>query len=66
MMNSRPKTGQESCPKCGGNIYMDSDEHGWFEHCLQCGHTRDIEVIIAGNVNKLMKPNGPVNQCSND
>ncbi|MDD4858763.1 MAG: hypothetical protein PHR56_00955 [Dehalococcoidales bacterium] len=38
--------GQENCPKCGGSVYLDSDEHGWFMHCLQCGHTKDLEVIV--------------------
>ena len=26
------------CPKCGGNVYHDTDQYGWYEQCLQCGH----------------------------
>jgi len=33
------------CPKCGGNLYMDKDYHGWYEQCLQCAYMRDLEVI---------------------
>jgi ribosomal protein S27AE len=27
-----------SCPKCGGDIFLDIDEETWFDHCLQCGY----------------------------
>ena len=30
----------KSCPRCQGDIYLDKDEDGWREHCLQCGHIR--------------------------
>jgi transposase len=33
------------CPKCGGNLYMDKDYHGWYEQCLQCAYMRDLKVI---------------------
>jgi hypothetical protein len=33
------------CPKCGGNLYMDKDYHGWYEQCLQCGLMHDLELI---------------------
>jgi len=28
-----------SCPRCGGDIFMDTEEGDWFSHCLQCGFT---------------------------
>lgn len=34
------------CPKCGGNVYLDEDQHGWFEHCLQCGYTCDLQGVL--------------------
>ena len=37
---------RKRCPKCGGNILLNSDEHGWYEHCLQCSYTRDLEVVL--------------------
>jgi len=36
----------KNCPKCGGDVRIDRDEYGWFEQCLQCGHTRDLETIV--------------------
>jgi hypothetical protein len=33
------------CPKCGGNLYIDKDYHGWYEQCLQCAYMRDLKEI---------------------
>jgi len=30
----------KSCPKCGGDVFLDIDECIWFDHCLQCGYMR--------------------------
>jgi len=41
----------KGCPKCGGDIFLDIDEHIWFDHCLQCGYIRpssDIECPQCG------------------
>ena len=32
----------KSCPKCGGDIFLENDMIGWYEHCLQCGFNRDL------------------------
>ena len=34
------------CPKCGGNIFLEEDIFGCYEHCLQCGYDCDLENII--------------------
>jgi hypothetical protein len=34
------------CPRCGGNIYVDSDRFGWYEQCLQCGVTLYLDTVI--------------------
>jgi hypothetical protein len=34
------------CPKCGGTVYLDSDYNGFYEQCLQCGHMRDLGIVI--------------------
>jgi len=36
----------KSCPKCKGDVMVDRDEYGWYEHCLQCGHRRDMESLV--------------------
>ena len=34
------------CPKCrGNNVYLDSDEYGWYELCIQCGYHRDLQNL---------------------
>jgi len=33
------------CPKCGGNLYIDKDYHGWYEECLQCAYMKDLKVV---------------------
>jgi len=59
------------CPKCGGNLFLEEDSFGCYEHCLQCGYDGDTENIIgspgllalsetgkppAQNVSKLTRP----------
>lgn len=34
---------QAKCPKCGGSVYLDSDQFGWYEQCLQCGFISDLD-----------------------
>ncbi len=29
------------CTRCGGDVFMDTEEGDWFAHCLQCGYTGD-------------------------
>ncbi|HSW58665.1 MAG TPA: hypothetical protein VLH15_09695 [Dehalococcoidales bacterium] len=36
---------RKRCSKCGGNIFVDSDFHGWYEGCLQCGHTVNLAGV---------------------
>jgi ribosomal protein S27AE len=35
----------KQCPKCGGNIYLNTDYYGRYEQCLQCGYTRDLDAV---------------------
>lgn len=37
------------CPKCGGNVYLDNDYFGWYEECLQCGFTRNMQKVNRSN-----------------
>jgi Zn ribbon nucleic-acid-binding protein len=30
------------CPKCHGNLGVESDNYGTFESCVQCGYEKDI------------------------
>ncbi len=46
----------KSCPRCAGDVFVDADEYGWYEQCLQCSYRSEpqstIEVrekVIKGN-----------------
>lgn len=43
----------KSCPRCGGDIFIDKESQGWYEQCLQCGHLRNILGTI-----KVDQPGG--------
>jgi len=36
----------KSCPRCHGDVVIESDYHGWYEHCLQCGYEHDLPAIM--------------------
>jgi hypothetical protein len=35
----------KACPRCKGDVVSGHDQYGWFEECLQCGHTYDVETF---------------------
>ncbi len=37
----------KSCPRCAGDINADSDMHGMFLKCLQCGFSKDLSPEMA-------------------
>jgi hypothetical protein len=57
---------KRKCPKCGGNLYLDSDYCiegsfiSWYEEetCLQCGFICGAEIppkaVVAATVDRLM------------
>jgi hypothetical protein len=32
----------KSCPRCKGDVNVDSDSYGAYAKCLQCGFSRDM------------------------
>ena len=36
----------KACPRCGGDIFLDWEQHAWYEDCLQCGYTRVLQSIV--------------------
>jgi len=41
---------QRKCPKCGGSLYLDNDEFGWYEQCLQCGNQSDLRPVAKSEI----------------
>lgn len=39
----------KACPRCGGDCFIDRDRDGWYEQCLQCGHTLWLATLVHGN-----------------
>jgi len=35
----------KNCPRCKGGVYLEKDMYGWYEGCLQCGYSRDLDTI---------------------
>jgi hypothetical protein len=35
-----------ACSRCkNGEVFLDRDEYGWYECCLQCGYSRDLPSL---------------------
>ena len=32
----------KSCPRCNGDIFINKEADGRYEHCLLCGYVRDV------------------------
>lgn len=49
----------KSCPRCKGDLFLSSDEYGWYWECLQCGYVNylgETEVDIEpGETPKLLE-----------
>ncbi len=35
----------KNCPRCGGDVFLDSEEHIWYEQCLQCGYRHELRTV---------------------
>ena len=33
------------CPRCQGDVFLDSDLDGWYEKCLQCSYERELKIL---------------------
>ncbi len=36
----------KSCPRCDGDMFIDREQYGWYEDCIQCGYGRDLIDIV--------------------
>ncbi len=49
----------KSCPRCGGDLFIDKDLNNWYEQCLQCSYwheLRDIAEIEELSARREKKP----------
>ena len=48
------------CKRCGGNLYLECDEHGFYVSCIQCGavYEKFVEWGIKRSNSKLVVATG--------
>jgi hypothetical protein len=34
------------CPRCYGRLFIDNDEDGWYEQCLNCSYRHELKVSV--------------------
>ena len=34
----------KGCIRCGGDMFLDRDEYGWYEGCLRCGYRSELVI----------------------
>ena len=59
----------DRCPKCGGNLMVQSEPDGVYLQCLQCSHTRLLRAAATRRVpdakqlyrNRPLQPTGAAN-----
>jgi len=37
----------KSCPRCGGDLFIDREVDGLYEQCLQCGYLHPLPSEVA-------------------
>lgn len=44
-----------SCPKCGGTVFLEKDQYGLYKQCMQCSYIHDVNVLsnLEGNQENL-------------
>ncbi len=35
----------KSCPRCGGDMFVDTRLESWHEQCLQCSYERELKDL---------------------
>ncbi len=43
----------KGCGKCGGDLFLERDDSGWHEKCLQCGNCSDLRLMAEYREHKL-------------
>jgi hypothetical protein len=52
------------CPRCHGDVYIEKDNEGSYERCLQCGYVRQVTGIVGmyGKTPETTEEPGKANQ----
>ena len=53
-----------SCPRCKqGDVAIDRDYYGWYEYCVQCGYTKDLDSMSKPFRRQTVTPAKPVKRA---
>jgi hypothetical protein len=36
----------KNCPRCRGDMFLDSDMDGWYEQCMQCSYRKELKTLV--------------------
>ena len=50
----------KGCQKCGGDVFIERDEYGWYQECLQCGWRDELTVSFKTAGQPATKDKEPV------
>jgi ribosomal protein S27AE len=39
-----------SCPRCGGSLFVDRDMDGWYEQCINCSYRNELKLPAEFNL----------------
>jgi predicted nucleic acid-binding Zn-ribbon protein len=49
----------KGCIRCGGDLFVDRDEYGWYEGCLRCGYRGDLSIVANSKKQSTEKSREP-------
>ena len=35
----------KSCPRCGGDMFIERENKNWYQHCLQCSYRSELKNL---------------------
>jgi len=50
----------KGCQRCGGDVFIDKDEYGWYQECLQCGRRFDLSSMVKAKTQPAVAKKEPV------
>ena len=50
----------KSCPRCGGDMYIESDEDGTFKHCMLCSFRLELKAGMESKKEVILSAEEPV------
>ena len=49
----------KGCPRCAGDMLVDSDEDGWYAKCMQCSYRSELEKTAESGKQRVKNDEEP-------